>query len=104
MPRTKASKTSLPFKPVGPPRVEMASKPAAPAAAKPAATIADVKIHYKAPARKSASNALNAAGTATQSLQMFTLAELAQFTKESTYSTNASKDVHLFYRRTRRRA
>jgi hypothetical protein len=97
MPRAKANKTSLPFKPVGPPRVAMESKPTAPASPKPAATIADVKTHYKAPAKKSASNALTAAGTAVQSLQTFTLAELAQFTKEGTYSTNASKDVHLFY-------
>jgi hypothetical protein len=97
MPRTKVNKTSLPFKPVGPPRVEMESKAAAPAPAKPAATIADVQAQYKAPAKKSSSNALNASGTATQSLQPFTLAELAQFTKEGAYSTNASKDVHLFY-------
>src|SRR5580698_5677270 len=97
MPQTKVNKTSLPFKPVGPPRVEMESKAAAPAPAKPAATIADVQAQYKAPAKKSSSNALNASGTATQSLQPFTLAELAQFTKEGAYSTNASKDVHLFY-------
>ena len=31
------------------------------------------------------------------SLQTFTLAELEQFTKEGQYSTNASKDFHLFY-------
>jgi hypothetical protein len=97
MPRAKATKTSLPFKPVGPPRVAMESKPPAVKAPKPAATIADVKIHYKAPAKKSPSNALTTDGTPAQSLQTFTLAELAQFTKEATYSTNASKDVHLFY-------
>jgi hypothetical protein len=31
------------------------------------------------------------------SLQTFTLGDLAQFTKEGQYSTNASKDFHLFY-------
>lgn len=31
------------------------------------------------------------------SLQTFTLVDLQQFTKEGTYSTNASKDFHLFY-------
>jgi hypothetical protein len=31
------------------------------------------------------------------SLQTFTLAELEQFTKEGQYSTDASKDFHLFY-------
>jgi hypothetical protein len=31
------------------------------------------------------------------SLQTFTLTELEQFTKEGHYSTNASKDFHLFY-------
>lgn len=31
------------------------------------------------------------------SFQTFTLADLEQFTKEGRYSTNASKDFHLFY-------
>ena len=31
------------------------------------------------------------------SLQTFTLTDLEQFTKEGQYSTNASKDFHLFY-------
>ena len=31
------------------------------------------------------------------SLQTFTLAELAQFTREGTYATDASADFHLFY-------
>src|SRR5438552_3131928 len=30
-------------------------------------------------------------------LQTFTLADLAQYTKEGVYSKNASKDFHLFY-------
>jgi hypothetical protein len=47
-----------------------------------------------ATARKSASNAL---GDPSQSLQTFNLLDLQQFTLEKTYSTNASKDFHLFY-------
>lgn len=47
-----------------------------------------------AAAKKSASNAL---GDPTQSLQTFALTDLEQFTYEKTYSTNASKDLHLFY-------
>jgi hypothetical protein len=43
--------------------------------------------------KKSASNAL---GT-DQSLQHFDLIELQQYTKEKIYSTDASKDFHLFY-------
>jgi hypothetical protein len=31
------------------------------------------------------------------SLQTFTLAELEQYTREGVYSTNASRDIHLFY-------
>ncbi|MFZ0819739.1 MAG: phospholipase D-like domain-containing protein [Candidatus Acidiferrales bacterium] len=44
--------------------------------------------------KKSASNAL---GDPTQSLQTFNLLDLQQFTQEKVYSTNASKDFHLFY-------
>jgi len=44
--------------------------------------------------QRSASNALNVPG---QSLQHFNLLELQQFTKEKCYSTDASKDFHLFY-------
>ena len=43
--------------------------------------------------KKSPSNAL---GT-DQSLQHFDLLELQQYTKEKIYSTDASKDFHLFY-------
>ena len=47
------------------------------------------------PAKKqSASNAL---GDPSQSLQTFDLSQLAQYTKEQAYSTNASTDFHLFY-------
>jgi len=57
-------------------------------------TIADVQSSYEAPPKQSPSNVL---GDPTQNLQTFTLNDLAQYTKESTYSTNASPDVHLFY-------
>ena len=39
----------------------------------------------------------NALGDPTQSLQTFTPLDLQQFTLEKSYSTNASKDFHLFY-------
>lgn len=58
------------------------------------ATAADVAAAYPNAGVKSASNAL---GTTTQSLQTFTLLDLAQYTKEGAYSTNASQDVHLFF-------
>ncbi len=58
------------------------------------ATSADVAAAYPNAGVKSASNAL---GTAAQSLQTFTLLDLALFTKEGAYSTNASQDVHLFF-------
>src|SRR5580704_3274753 len=47
-----------------------------------------------AKAKQSKSNTL---GDNTQSLQTFLLPELAQYTQEKTYATNASKDFHLFY-------
>jgi hypothetical protein len=47
-----------------------------------------------ATAKKSASNAL---GDPTQSLQTFNLLDLQQYTLEKAYSTNASRDFHLFY-------
>ena len=62
---------------------------------------AEVKALYPAlygkPAAKSACNALGANNEPTANLQTFTLADLASFTIEKTYSTNASRDVHLFY-------
>jgi hypothetical protein len=39
----------------------------------------------------------NALGDETQSLQTFDLTDLQQYTREKSYSTNASKDFHLFY-------
>ena len=57
-------------------------------------TQADVRAAYAKPAVQSPSNVL---GDPTQNLQTFTLNDLALFTKEAVYSSNASKDVHLFY-------
>ena len=39
----------------------------------------------------------NALGDDTQSLQTFTLPDLAQYTQEKNYAANASKDFHLVY-------
>ena len=85
--------TSLPFKPVGP-ALQLATPPLKAEAVSMPATLADVRVAYAAPKKPSASNAL---AHPTTTLQTFTLHELAQFTKEAAYSTNASKDVHLFY-------
>jgi hypothetical protein len=60
----------------------------------PPVTLKDVDIAYAAPKKQSASNTL---GDPLENLQTFTLSDLAQFTKEKSYSTVASKDVHLFY-------
>jgi hypothetical protein len=92
--KSAANKTSLPFAPVGPPRSMSPAKPVAGPAVQPPPTRSDVQAAYAAPAKQSASSALGDAG---QSLQTFVLTDLAQFTKEAAYSTNASKDVHLFY-------
>jgi hypothetical protein len=42
-------------------------------------------------------NITNAVNDKSQSLQTFNLLDLAQYTPEKAYSTNASKDFHLFY-------
>ncbi len=39
----------------------------------------------------------NTLGTPSESLQTFNLIDLQQYTQEKSYSTNASKDFHLFY-------
>ena len=57
-------------------------------------TDGDLKASYSKPAQQSRSNVL---GDPTQNLQTFTLNDLALFTKEAVFSSNASKDVHLFY-------
>jgi hypothetical protein len=84
--------TPLPFAPRAPARPFV--DPEAKTVLSKKATLADVKALYKKPAVQSPSNVL---GDPTQNLQTFTLENLAQFTKEATYSTDASKDVHLFY-------
>lgn len=60
----------------------------------PPVTTQDVQIAYAKPAVQSPSNTL---GDPTQNLQTFTLQDLAVYTKEKSYSTSASRDVHLFY-------
>jgi hypothetical protein len=96
---TRIKATSLPFAPVTPPRPfldpqEISRSPIRLTDSKPSATLAAIQRAYAKPAKQSASSAL---GDPTQSLQIFTLPDLAQYTKEAAYSTNASKDVHLFY-------
>lgn len=90
-----ATNTTLPFKPRTPsrffedpeevPKTKLDSAPP---------TIKDVQSAYKAPAKQSPSNVL---GDPTQNLQTFTLNDLATYTKEATFSNDASKDVHLFF-------
>ncbi len=85
---------ALPFAPVFPSR-PFADPFAIPAdALKPPATAEEVAVAYAKPDVKSPSNVT---GDPTQNLQTFTLQDLAQFTREKSYSTKASKDVHLFY-------
>ncbi len=91
--RKVTSTAPLPFAPRVPPRPFVAPPVSKPTRKKPA-TEAEVQADYQAPAIQSPSSAL---GDPTQSLQTFTLNDLAQFTKEKAYSTDASKDVHLFY-------
>jgi hypothetical protein len=83
---------ALPFAPRTPARPFVDAETTTPISR--VATIANVKALYKAPAKQSPSNV---SGDPTQNLQSFLLQDLALFTKEATYSTNASKDVHLFY-------
>ncbi len=85
--------SELPFKPVSPARPLLTAALVTPPVASPA-TLADVQAAYAAPRKQSESSAL---GKPKLTLQTFTLPELAQFTKEGAYSTDASKDVHLFY-------
>ncbi len=84
----------LPFEPRSPARPFVDPHKVAKIAPSDNATTADVDVSYQAPKQQSTSNVL---GDPTQSLQTFTLPDLAVYTKEKSYSTNASKDVHLFY-------
>jgi hypothetical protein len=87
----------LPFAPhqLSQPFPEASKLVPASAEGKPA-TAEDVQKAYKRPDPGSKSPS-NVTGDPTQNLQNFKLADLAQFTKEKIYSTNASNDVHLFY-------
>ena len=93
----KSSGPSLPFAPGIPARPFVDKSAIAPeilAGPPPAPTVKDVQVAYAAPAVQSESNVL---GDPTHNLQTFTLNDLALFTKEQSYSTAASKDVHLFF-------
>jgi hypothetical protein len=88
-----ANHTVLPFKPSIPaPDLIEPLKSSRSAAKK--ATLADVKSAYAAPKKPSPANAI---ADPAANLETFTLADLAQFTKEKVFSTDASKDVHLFF-------
>lgn len=87
-----ANDTKLPFEPTIP--APDFSEPDAPPPPATKATVADVNSRYAVPKKVSAANAIDDPAA---NLQTFALAELAQFTKEKTYSNDASKDVHLFF-------
>ncbi len=89
-----SSSPDLPFAPRLPARPFIDPHAVPSDALKPPPTARDVAIAYAKPAVQSPSNVL---GDPTQNLQTFTLQDLALFTKEQSYSTKASKDVHLFY-------
>jgi hypothetical protein len=91
--------SALPFAPTQPARPFLdpqllAARVTPKVTATKSSALADIQKAYAKPAKQSPSNVL---GDPTQSLQTFTLPDLAQFTREAAYSTNASKDVHLFY-------
>jgi hypothetical protein len=91
--------TALPFAPTAPARPFLdphivRSQAISKAADTKSAALAAIQRDYAKPATQSPSNVL---GDPTQSLQTFTLSDLAQYTKEGSYSTIASKDIHLFY-------
>jgi hypothetical protein len=88
-----ANDTQLPFKPTIP-APDLSEPEAAPRAVAKPATLAQVNSEYAAPRKPSAANLV---ADPTANLQTFTLADLAQFTKEKVYSNDASKDVHLFF-------
>jgi hypothetical protein len=94
---TKKNAAKLPFEP---PKPKPSPNPGKPIAAKhldaKKPTTADVKAAYTAPSAKNKSPH-NALGDPTASLQGFVLEELAQFTKENAFATDASLDVHLFF-------
>jgi phosphatidylserine/phosphatidylglycerophosphate/cardiolipin synthase-like enzyme len=85
---------TLPFSPRTPARPFVDPELVEKIAPESQATAEGVAEAYKAPATQSASNVT---GDPKQNLQTFSLNDLALFTKEGTFSANASKDVHLFY-------
>jgi hypothetical protein len=87
-----ANDTKLPFKPTIPAPDRSESDATPPPNTK--ASLAEVNSRYAAPKQASTANAIDDPAA---NLQTFTLAELAQFTKEKTYSNDASRDVHLFF-------
>src|SRR5580698_2499773 len=97
---TRIKASALPFAPTVPahafvdPHLLTLQATAAKTTTTKSTTLAAIQKTYAKPAKQSPSNVL---GDPTQSLQTFTLPDLAQYTKEAAYSTNASKDVHLFY-------
>lgn len=93
------SSSSLPFAPglLARPFVDRHSVPArAIDGPPPPPILRDVQLVYAKPCVQSSSNAL---GDLTENLQTCTPNDLAVYTEEQTYSTNANKDVHLFYAR-----
>lgn len=88
-----ANDTELPFEP-SIPAPELSESADVPPRRVTKATLADVKSAYASPKKPSAANVI---ADPAANLQTFTLADLAQFTKENTYSNDASKDVHLFF-------
>jgi hypothetical protein len=91
---TVATSASLPFEPVTPARPFVDPKAVPLASDLVPGTVANVQDAYAKPDTKSPSNVT---GDPTQNLQTFSLTDLAQYTKENTFSADASKDVHLFY-------
>src|SRR5208283_2003567 len=89
-----ATSAPLPFEPVAPARPFVDPKAVPQASDLVPGTVANVQDAYAKPGTQSASNVL---GDPTQNLQTFSLGDLAQYTKEATFSAAASKDVHLFY-------
>ncbi len=93
-PRKPSGGTSLPFSPLKAPRPFVDQRPALAGDKKLPATAAAVAQSYAAPTTRSPANVT---GDPTQNLQTFKLEDLAPFTREGVFSTNASSDVHLFY-------
>jgi hypothetical protein len=88
-----STKTELPFKPAVP-APSLSEETGTEQARAKKVTLSQVNSEYVAPKKPSPANAV---ADPAANLQSFTLADLAQFTKEKVYSNDASKDVHLFF-------